>query len=331
MPGYEGAPTGQRRVYARFGKQAYEVLDGWLEEPVAQALRKLSQPAKLVLEEVTGKSPGSDWNLEFNGMGMLGWFMVDREGVDAFLGSRTGYVVQKFLPMSLLSGLKNPDSWVVGIVAPASKGTSQATAIKELTKILRTYGDTESWRQLSKNPTAEQNLRNLAPALLEALQRNGYDPDKALKSAKGVVLGQYYTAAWEALQRDDTAKIEELSRSILRVGGTIDGLQRSITQKGKQYRKEVSPEMRQAMRDAFGVEEPPEPKAPKTVVRPSGVVSTKPTPGQTSDRWAAVAIRVYQEKFGKVPETDAEIAFAEELAKIPKKYRTYGKPVIEVK
>jgi hypothetical protein len=184
---------------------------------------------------------------------------------------------------------------------------------------------------LSKNPNAEQNLRNLAPALLEALQRNGYDPDKALKSAKGIVLGQYYTAAWEALQRNDTEELEELSRSILRVGGTIDGLQRSVTQKGKQYRKEVSPEMRKAMRDAFGVEEPPEPEMPRTAARPSGVVSTKPTPGQTSDRWTAVAIRVYKEKFGKVPETDAEIAFAEELAKIPKKYRTYGKPVIETR
>jgi hypothetical protein len=256
---------------------------------------------------------------------MMGWVMVDSEGVDAYMGSRVGYAVQKFLPMSLLSGLKNPDSWVVGIVAPASKGTSQATAIKALTQILKTYGDTESWRQVSKNPNAEQNLRNLAPALLDALQRNGYDPDKALKSAKGVVLGGYYTQAWEAIQKGDTERIEELSRSILRVGGTIDGLQRSVTQKGKQYRKEVTPEMRKALRDAFGTEEPPEPKAPTTVTRPSGVVSETVTVAQKEDRWAAAAKKVYQDKYGKLPETDAEIAFAEELAKVPKKYRTYGK------
>jgi hypothetical protein len=133
---------------------------------------------------------------------------------------------------------------------------------------------------------------------------------------------------WDAIQKDDTERVEELSQSILRVGGTIDGLQRSITQKGKQYRREVTPEMRQAMRDAFGAEAPPEPPAPKTVTRPSGVVSTKPTEAEKESRWTAAAKRVYQEKFGKVPETDAELAYAEELAKIPKKYRSYGKPVV---
>jgi len=267
MPGYEGAPTGQRRTYVRGGKQAYEVLDGWLAEPGAQLMRKLSQPAKLVLEELTGKSPGSDWNLEFAGKGWLGWFMVDREGVDAFLGSRVGYVVQKVLPMSALGGIKNPDSWAAGFFAPASKGTSQATAIEKLTEILQTYGDTTAWAQVSKSPAATETLASLAPALLDALQRNGYDPDKALNSAKGIVLGRYYTKIWEALQAENYARVNELAMSVLRVGGSLDGLQRSVTQKARQYRREVAPEMREAMAMAFR-QPAPEQKVLKRVPKP---------------------------------------------------------------
>jgi hypothetical protein len=267
MPGYEGAPTGQRRTYVRGGKQAYEVLDGWLAEPGAQLLRKLSQPAKLVLEELTGKSPGSDWNLEFAGKGFMGWFLVDREGVDAFLGSRIGYVVQKVLPMSALGGIKNPDSWAAGFFAPASKGLSQATATEKLTEILQTYGDATAWAQVSKSPAATETLANLAPALLDALHRNGYDPDKALNSAKGVVLGRYYTKVWEALQAKNYERVNELSLSILRVGGSLEGLQRSATQKARQYRREVTPEMREAMAVAFR-QPAPEQKVLKRVPKP---------------------------------------------------------------
>jgi len=234
FPWYEGDPTGQRRVYMRFGKQAYEVLDGWLTEPVAQLARKLSQPAKVVLEQVTGKSPGSDWNLEFNGQGFIGWLKTDKEGADAFLTSRAGYLLTKFIPMSFLTLMENPEVAAAAFIAPVSKGMSLGRGTEELIKVFNTYADDKAWFAVEKNPKARRNLEALAPALVDALERNGYDADKAINTAKGVVLSKLYKKFWTALDGQDTEEMNKLAERILRVGGSAKGLKTSLSNRRSQ-------------------------------------------------------------------------------------------------
>ena len=251
LPWYKGDPTGKRRVYGRWGKQTWEVLDGWLTEPVNQLMRKLSQPAKWVLEQATGKSPGSDWNLEFQGQGLKGWLAVDREGVDAFLKSRAGYTITKFLPMSLLSAWENPDAAISALFTPVSKGMSLGKASQAMIEILNTYANEESWKQIKGNPRARANLDALAPGLLDAVKRNGYDPEKVIDTAKAVVLGRLYGQFFDAMNRGDMKRMDEMSIVILRVGGSLKGVSASMKQKTNQYNKPMTPEQQEMMRKAF--------------------------------------------------------------------------------
>jgi len=260
MPWYKGDPTGKRRFYMRFGKQSWEVLDGWLTEPVAQFLRKLSQPARWVLEQATGRSPGSDWNLEFQGQGLRGWLSTDQEGINRFMTSRVGYTVSKFLPMSFVQGIKDPETWAISAVAPISKGMTMGRATEELVKIFNTYAADESWAAFRGNKAAKAKLAALAPAIVKALEANGYEAGKAVDAARGVVLGKLYSRFFKAMEAKDTRAMDRVARSILRVGGSVAGLRRSLTNKGKVYGKEVNPEdvkameesMLEAMKVAFG-------------------------------------------------------------------------------
>jgi hypothetical protein len=253
LPWYEGDPTGRRRFYTRFGKQAFEVVGqgGWLQAPWGQFQRKLSQPVRTVIEQVTGKSPGSDFDLEFVDQGMLGWLKSKEPGFEGVLTSRLGYIAQKFLPMSALTLYKTPEAALMAFVAPVSKGMSMGKATEELTKILNTYADQDSWDKIKKSDLARTNLAALAPGLVSALEQNGYLVDKVINSAKGVVLGRLYGDFWAALDSGDEKALDKIANSILRVNGTLEGLERSISNKAKQYQIEVPPEHLEAARRAF--------------------------------------------------------------------------------
>lgn len=249
-PLYTGEKTGKRRVYARFGKQSFEVLDGWLKEPLNTFLRKLSQPAKLVFEQVTGTSPGSEWNLEFRGRGMLGW-VEDKNG--EFLGSRAGYALQKFLPMSLVQAVKNPATLPTNFIVPTSKGMSLGTAAHILEQIMWTYANEDTWSLVKVKPEYQTRLAALAPEVLDATERNGVNPDKVISTAKGAVLGKLYGEFYEALNQNDTKALERISYRILRVNGSLDGIQRSVKNRDSQFGRTDTrtPEQQEAIAAAF--------------------------------------------------------------------------------
>lgn len=251
LPWYQGDPTGKRRAYGRWGKSTWEVVDGWLVEPVDQFARKLSQPAKWVLEQTTGKSPGSDWNLEFSGKGLMGWFQTDEEGVDSFLKSRAGYTLTKFIPMSLLSTWENPDAAVAAFIVPVSKGMSLGSATTKMTELLNTYANDLSWDKIRKNGTMRANLDALAPELIDAVKRNGYDPKKVVDTAKGVVLGRLYREFYDAMDQNNTDRMDLIAKRVLRVGGTIKGLTASMKSKKKQYGQQYTAEEASVIAEAF--------------------------------------------------------------------------------
>jgi hypothetical protein len=250
--GWDGDPTGKRRVYVRFGKQAYEVYQGWLTEPFNQFARKLSQPARLVIEQVTGKSPGSDWNLEFQGQGLKGWLDSKDEGlVKSFLNSRFGYVAQKFLPMSVTQVLKNPQLGLAPFFAPTSLGTSQGKATADIVLLYRSLAEDNNWKEFRKFPEAMANLDGIAQDILDGAAANGYDTDLITKTAKGVVLGDLYKRFSEAMDNHDTDRMNSLADRIIRVGGSLRGLKTSQALKKKGAGKVVSEEELAQMTQAF--------------------------------------------------------------------------------
>ena len=73
LPGMEDE---NRRTYARWGKQATEISEGWLQHPFQTALRKSSATVQTAFEQVTGLSTGL-WDMPFKDEGMLGILEVD--------------------------------------------------------------------------------------------------------------------------------------------------------------------------------------------------------------------------------------------------------------
>jgi hypothetical protein len=253
MPWYEGDPTGSRRVYMRWGKQAYEVYDGWLSDAVAQAGRKMSVPAKIIFEQWIGNSPGSDWTLEFDGKGLAGVFLTtDYAGATSFIKSRTGYVLQKFIPMSLLSAASNMDAGLGALIAPVSAGKSQGTATEELIAVLNTVANDDQWKMMRKIPNAPANLQGLGAQILDAAERNGYDTSKIVTTAKGVVLGTLYKQFTAAMDDGDQKGMDKIANRILRVGGTLRGLTASVKSRRAIAGREPTPEEIEAIDKAMG-------------------------------------------------------------------------------
>ena len=258
FPNYKGGLTGKRRAYIQFAKQVHETGlsnpfgdRGWINEPLNQAMRKLSQPVKLVYEQMTGLSPGSDWQLEFQGKGMLGWITSGEPGAKGFMTSRTGYIVQKFIPMSWSQFIQNPETFPFNHLAPTSKGASQSKIVQNIASVLATYASAKDWHRIRKVPRARAALDSLVPEFLRAAEANGYNPEKVLSTAKGMVLGDLYARMWQALDTNDEALMKATAASIWRVGGALKGLRSSLANKQKSFGIELTPEQLQQAEDAM--------------------------------------------------------------------------------
>ena len=258
MPWYKGDPTGKRRSYIQFAKQVHEtgVLNpmgarGWINEPYAQLMRKLSLPAKIVLEQMTGNSPGSDWDLEFKGKGILGALHSGEPGLKGLWTSRAGYIARKFIPISLGQLIENPETFPGMFIAPTSKGASQSKLVDAMVQTLATYASAKDMKTIKQVPRARRRLDSLIPELMLAARRNGYDDQKLLDTARGRVLSGLYKEMWNALDRDDGPGMNQAAAAIFRVGGTLKGLRSSIGNRERTFGIELTPEQMQAAEDAM--------------------------------------------------------------------------------
>ena len=250
MPWYKGAPTGQRRTYIRWGKQAYET-KRWLEAPWASLMGKSSQIARWALEMATGESVGGyGWSLPFQDQGLIGW-VRDKDG--NFMGSRLGYTVQKFMPFSLLAWAQNPDAAPLQILGPTSKGISFYNATQAYMGILDTWARSTTYEQLYRNPRIQSNLEALGFDILEAARRNGYEPKNVIKSAVGAVMKDLYANLYKAVDANDQKEIERWSRAIIRLNGTVNRALQSTRNRDKMYgtSAELSKEHEALVREAF--------------------------------------------------------------------------------
>jgi hypothetical protein len=257
-PFYKGDPTGKRRIYIQFAKQVHETglsnpfgTRGWINEPWNQFLRKMPMPVRALYEQLTGTSPGSDWQMEFAGKGMLGIFNSGEPGLKGFMTSRLGYIAQKLMPMSTSQFLQNPETFPLNHFAPTSKGAPQSKIVKNIASVLATYASAKDWHRIRQVPRARAALDSLVPEFLRAAQANGYNPDKVLSTAKGMVLGDLYARMWKALDTMDEPLMRETAASIWRVGGALKGLRSSMANKQRSFGIELTPEQMQAAEDAM--------------------------------------------------------------------------------
>ena len=250
QPWYDEQTTGSRRYYIRWGKQAYEV-GRWFTDTNKAFLSKTSPVVHAAWELFTGRVLGyPEWELGFHDTGAAGLFLSPKEG---FLGSRAGYVLQKFVPFSVLAAKRDPNKMMLTAFGPVSKGTSMHNATEKMAKILNTWAAKRSYDQIYNNRRAKANLEALGKHVLDAAERNGIDPDKVLSSARGAVLKEYYAKLYHAIKKDDVRKAEYAAREIMRLNGASSSMLRSAKQRESIRGRKMSPEMAKAIRESFRI------------------------------------------------------------------------------
>jgi|GEM_PF-6292905 len=239
--GYTGDPSGRRRVYMRWAKQATEVFDGWLTNPMGTLFGKSSPAVRTAYEQITGTNTAG-WEMRFSGEGLSGFFQ-DQEG--SFWNSRTAYVGKKFVPMSILGPLEGRPS---GFIAATSRGTTLYNASTQLAQVLEAYANDQVWDNIKDKQRRSVNLAAMGPDILKAAQNNGYNPEEVVKRAKSHVLGRLYGRFFKALQNDNQKELERVAIAVNRVHGTLDGLTRSMKKRFEDTNQYFSPEDEAAIR-----------------------------------------------------------------------------------
>jgi hypothetical protein len=123
--------------------------------------------------------------------------------------------------------------------------------VKNIASVLATYASAKDWHRIRQVPRARAALDSLVPEFLRAAEANGYNPDKVLSTAKGMVLGDLYARMWKALDTMDEPLMRETAASIWRVGGALKGLRSSMANKQRSFGIELTPEQMQAAEDAM--------------------------------------------------------------------------------
>jgi len=243
--GYKGEPTGKRRVYIRFAKQANEVFEGWATRPFTTMMNKTSAGVRTAFEQITGTNTAG-WELGFKEEGILGLF----SGEDGFTDSRLAYLGRKFMPMSVASILDGRPST---FFAPTSRGMSLYVAQTKMAEILTAYAYDDLHKKLTKKPEWEANLPALGLDILDAAKRNGYDPDKVMAGAKRYVMSKLYSDFFTALNEGKKGQLEKTSRGLMRVNATLKGLQRSMESRFSTAGKDLTPDLQDQISSAFDV------------------------------------------------------------------------------
>lgn len=256
---FDGGETGNRRVYVQFGKQSYEVLNGWFDNPKDQLLRKTSQPVKLVWEQLFGYSPGSsDFALPFakSQSGFLGSILSSSKG---FRGSRVSYIAQKFMPLTasqILNGQWDSAGLLIG-VAPIKRGMSRRKATDAIKPLLESYADPVTYRTFGGVAPVKYRANRMFGDYVRALEENGYDAKSIIDQAQREVSAKYYQRFFEALEANDNAALEEAARSLIRLGITANRAVSSYASKYKSaHGTAMTKEQREAVRAAFDTATP---------------------------------------------------------------------------
>jgi hypothetical protein len=251
--------TGQRRVYTRAGKQAYENL-GLIAHPRQYLLGKSSATVKILLEQLVDKN-SAWWDMPWVPSGPTemdakfhGLFAGAGYRSEDFWSGRIGALLKFFIPMTMQSFLASDsvDFKPFTFATPMSNGMSKTRAQKHLANIFALYADSGAWKGVTASSVQRKHLNALAQNIADALTANGYDAATVFAQARSQVVGYYNRAAFSALNRGD---LREFEKNVLRgkrlttkPGELVDAMEVRFGAMNKR----LTPELRAFLREKWG-------------------------------------------------------------------------------
>jgi IS5 family transposase len=246
-----GQTADGRRVYMRWGKQAYEI-GRWITDFGGSITSKMGITLKIAMEQLLGKK-ALDWPTPWmGGYGrekVFGAFQVEGR----FWDSRAGHLLAKVVPMSIMTTIQGRPTT---FFAPTKLGTSKYVAHKKLHQLLYAYADSEVAEHRTRHPEAERAMRAMSEEILRAVELNGFPRDDVLKTAKTMARTRYYTDIYAELRRKKGPREKELQKiteSLKRLGGSLKQLTRSVKSKGAGkghlFERKVYVDLRKVWRD----------------------------------------------------------------------------------
>jgi len=249
--GMELGKTGQRRAYMRWGKQAYEVFEGWLGDPVSTIIGKSSPAVKVALEQGLGiVKPG--WQTPWADKSFFGSLIaVDGEVWDG----RIANMVQKFIPMSIRPILdehfKPGTGKPAAFIAPVRLGMSSYAAQKEIASVMRAYAEGGLAAKMKGLPNYERDLDNLVEDILDAAEKNGWNRRKVMSQGLSSARTYYYNGFFEALNKGNKRLMERNAEELVRVETKYSSLKASVTRRLETKEEKLRGENRRNLGEAW--------------------------------------------------------------------------------
>lgn len=184
-----GREPSKQRYYVRIAKQAREVLS-YYQDPLKIAGNKMSPMARQVFTQVTGHQPGSGFPADWT-----------REELDFYESIPKRFITfaNTFTPFSL-SG----NNFAFSL--PMSKGMTPYKAIRYYQRALDAREHTVFGKKVTKWKTIEE--------IHQAVVDNGHNPKELFSAAMSSVRTKYYNAFYEALEKQDYEKINEIAKRL---------------------------------------------------------------------------------------------------------------------
>jgi hypothetical protein len=112
---------------------------------------------------------------------------------------------------------------------------SYAKAIESYQGVLENWAHKDVFSKAYNNPRVQANLEALGSEILDAAERNGYEPKKIIDTAKAGVTKGIYAKMYQALNNNDPKTVEELTRQLHRLNGKVQQVRSSVKARNKNY------------------------------------------------------------------------------------------------
>ncbi len=222
----QGGMIDGRHYYMRWAKQATEVFEGWLGNPLRTAMGKASISVKLVTEQFFGQVnlPGSKKYppVGFEGEDFVKGFVQGEEG---FWDSRIGYIARKFIPMTI--PVDGRPSMPVFSFAPITKGRSSGALQMEMEDAIKAAVSKEGYTAGKKYRDVRLNIKETVRDTFEQALYNKYDAPRMLGAATSRVSYDYYDDLFRAIKKDDMHAAGVAADALLRLGKTYKNIMSS--------------------------------------------------------------------------------------------------------
>lgn len=254
LMGLKYGKTENRRVYLRWGKQSYEVFEGWLGGPkkaFSTLLGKSSSAVKFVMEQGLGEyMPG--WKTPWADKSFMGSVVaVDGKVWDGRLAG----VLKKFMPMSITPFF---DEWSTpssgkptSFFAPARLGMSSYRAAEEIASVMRIYAEGGLKADIAGVPNFEKNLDVLVEDILGAAVLNGYDRKKILGQGIAKARTFYYGRFFESFQKENIKAMEQTAERLVRIQSKYENYRQSVETRLGTSGKKLTPDQRTSISETW--------------------------------------------------------------------------------